>query len=95
MSGDLPLVDTCFPVIVIKYPTKNPTAAIEYSIEGNCAKAFVYNAAMLQIHSITPEETKCSNLFCDEQCLHEIHAQGCGHGCYHMFGRQSNIALDH
>eukprot|EP00957_Ditylum_brightwellii_P145993 11117440-Ditylum_brightwellii.AAC.1 len=40
-QGDLPLVETCFPVIVMKYPTKKiPTAAIEYSIEGNCAKAF-------------------------------------------------------
>eukprot|EP00957_Ditylum_brightwellii_P145234 11061570-Ditylum_brightwellii.AAC.1 len=49
MSGDLPLVETYFPVIVMKYPTeKIPTAAIKYSIKGNCTNAFVCNAAMLQ-----------------------------------------------
>eukprot|EP00957_Ditylum_brightwellii_P105242 8021684-Ditylum_brightwellii.AAC.1 len=41
MSGDLPLVETCFPVIVMKCPTKKIQ-------QGNCAKAFVYDAVMLQ-----------------------------------------------
>eukprot|EP00957_Ditylum_brightwellii_P163173 12424996-Ditylum_brightwellii.AAC.1 len=52
MSGNTPIVETCYPVIVMKHSSQHiPTVKIDYSIEGNTANAFV------QPQSMTPEET--------------------------------------
>eukprot|EP00957_Ditylum_brightwellii_P080710 6138531-Ditylum_brightwellii.AAC.1 len=61
MSGDIPLVETCYPVIVMKHPSQNiPTVKINHSIEGNTDKAFVEDDVMICVQSTRPEETKCA-----------------------------------
>eukprot|EP00957_Ditylum_brightwellii_P057615 4369293-Ditylum_brightwellii.AAC.1 len=96
MSGDIPLVETCYPVIVMKHPSQNiPTVKISHSIERNTAKAFVKEAVMIRVQSTTPEKTKCACLFCDKQHLNDITPAGHGYSCYHMLGRRSNLALEH
>eukprot|EP00957_Ditylum_brightwellii_P172626 13141437-Ditylum_brightwellii.AAC.1 len=73
MPGDMPMVQTRFPVVVMKHPEVSlPTVDIDHSISGNMVLAFVKEGAMLQIHSTTSEETKCAGLFCDKQWIHEI-----------------------
>eukprot|EP00957_Ditylum_brightwellii_P091851 6993901-Ditylum_brightwellii.AAC.1 len=95
-SGDIPLVETHYPVIVMKHPSQNiPTVKIDHFIEGNTAKAFVEDAFMICVQSTAPEETNCAGLFCDKQHLNVIIPEGCGCGCYHMLGRWSNLALEH
>eukprot|EP00957_Ditylum_brightwellii_P104921 7996825-Ditylum_brightwellii.AAC.1 len=96
MSGDIPMVELCYVVIVMCCPTDPiPTVPIDYSIEGNTLLAFAWYAVVLNIHSTTPKETKCADMFCNKQQLHEIVLQNCSCGCYHMLGRQSYIAFHH
>eukprot|EP00957_Ditylum_brightwellii_P068699 5215126-Ditylum_brightwellii.AAC.1 len=60
MSGDVPMVETCFLVVAMRFPeTALPAVRIDHSIGGNTAMAFVQKDVTLQIHSTTPEETKC------------------------------------
>eukprot|EP00957_Ditylum_brightwellii_P068700 5215127-Ditylum_brightwellii.AAC.1 len=60
MLGDVPMVETCFPVVIVRFPeTALPAVRIDYSIGKNTVMAFVQEDVTLQIHSTTPEETKC------------------------------------
>eukprot|EP00957_Ditylum_brightwellii_P071340 5423134-Ditylum_brightwellii.AAC.1 len=60
MSRDVPMAETCFPVVVVGFPeTALPVVKIDHSIGGNTTMAFVQEDATLQTHSTTPEETKC------------------------------------
>eukprot|EP00957_Ditylum_brightwellii_P077053 5855389-Ditylum_brightwellii.AAC.1 len=97
MLRDVPMVETHFPVVVMRFlETALPAAVmIDHSIGENTTMAFVQEDVTLQIHIITPEETKCLDLFYDKQCVHKISQQNGGCGCYHMLGRRSNIAFDH
>ena len=92
MSGDLPLVETHFPVVVMKFPRNIAEVNVFESIQGNHSKAFVVNEAQLTVCSTTPKETTCSGMFCDKQRIHETNGK-CG--CYSMLSRRSNIAFVH
>ena len=71
MSGDVPMVETRFPVIVMKRPNLFPTVEIDYQIQGNNGLAFVKNSIQLTVNRTVPEETTCSGLFCDKQRIQE------------------------
>eukprot|EP00957_Ditylum_brightwellii_P170494 12977558-Ditylum_brightwellii.AAC.1 len=60
ISGDVPMVETCFPLVVMRFSeTALPAVRIDHSFRGNTATAFVQEDVTLQIHGTTPEETKC------------------------------------
>lgn len=94
MSGDIPMLETQFPVIVMRTPDQIQPVPVNFEIQGNNALSFVQNGAIVSVKRTAPEETTCSGLFCDKQRIQEWMGQrGCG--CYHMTHRRSNIALDH
>eukprot|EP00957_Ditylum_brightwellii_P134276 10237513-Ditylum_brightwellii.AAC.1 len=90
------MVQTGFPVVVMKHPEVSlPAIDIDHSVSGNMVLAFVKEGATLQIHSTTPEETKCAGLVLDKQHIYEITSQSQGCGCYSMLSRRSKLVLDH
>ena len=94
MNGDIPMVQTPWPVIAMKLPLSFPVVHVDKGILGNCSKAFVYNGVQITVIKTEPESTTCSGLFCDKQRLHDwVDARGCG--CYHMIQQRSNLAINH
>ena len=95
MANDIPLLETRFPAIVMGNAKGHKNIPVQVSIAGNESKAFVLTDCLLDVISSTPEETKCSGLFCDKQRIHEILDGNQGCGCYSMLSRRSNIVMDH
>ena len=95
MANEIPMLETRFPVIVMRFPQEIHPITVNLGISGNQSKGFALNKCKLSIMSSIPEETRCSGLFCDKQRIHEImdKAQGCG--CYSMLCRRSNLVIDH
>jgi hypothetical protein len=95
MSGDLPMLETPYPVVVMLYPSRGlPPVVINPEIQGNNHLAFSLEACHLRINRTSPEETTCGGLFCDKQRISDWNGQmGCG--CYSMNHRRSNLALVH
>ena len=95
MAQDIPMLETRFPVVVMKNPIIMREYGINMGMTGNKSQSFVLNHCTLDVISSTPEETKCSGLFCDKQRIHEIANNNQGCGCYSMLTRRSNMIIDH
>ena len=94
MKGDIPLVKTQLPVIVMKRPEKFPTAQIKESIQENNSLAFVLNKQHLNLIRTVAIQTTCSGLLCDRQRIGDWSGtRGCG--CFSMLSYRSSIALEH
>jgi hypothetical protein len=96
MSNDIPMLETRYPVVVMRPPRLHIESRVELDVIGNTSKAFCLNGCTITIKSSTPEETNCSGLLCDKQRIHEIASrsnQGCG--CYSMLSRRSTLVLEH
>ena len=87
MSGDIPMIETTFPIIVMKHPQGGfDSIPINYQVQGNNHLAFVLNNARLRVLRTSPQETTCAGLLCDKQRIHDwLSVRGCG--CYHMSHR--------
>eukprot|EP00957_Ditylum_brightwellii_P080867 6151254-Ditylum_brightwellii.AAC.1 len=63
MSGYVPIVETCFPVVVMRFSeTALPAVRIDHSIGGNTDMTFVQEDVTLQIHSnkiVVVDATTC------------------------------------
>ena len=95
MAQDVPMLETRFPVIVMKKPNLMREIRVNMALGGNTSKAFVFNHCAIEVVSSTPEETKCGGLFCDKQRIHEVINGDQGCGCYSMLTRRSNMVIDH
>jgi hypothetical protein len=94
MRGDIPLVKTQLPVIVMRPPLKIPMVSINKGIQENLSMAFVLNKVELNINRTVPLQTTCSGFLCDKQRVNDWSgSRGCG--CYHMTQYRSNIAFQH
>ena len=94
MSGDIPLVKTGLPIIIMKSPLNIPNVRVNASIQGNNALAFVYNNASLHLNRTTPVQTTCGGYLCDRQRVSDWNGvRGCG--CFDMSNFRSNLALEH
>ena len=94
MSGDIPLVKTQLPIIIMKPPSSIPHVSINSTIQGNNALTFVYNGAILDINRTTPVQTTCGGYMCDRQRVSDWNGmRGCG--CFDMSNFRSNLALEH
>lgn len=95
MASDIPMLETRFPVIVMGNNTGLVNIPVNVGISANKSKAFVLKGCQIKIISSTPEETKCSGLFCDKQRIHKIVENNQGCGCYAMLSHRSNLIMDH
>ena len=94
MNGDIPMVKTQNPIIVMKHPDHVNAVMINTQITGNNTRAFVYNNVTLKINRTAALETTCSGFLCDKQrCGDWCGKQGCG--CYHMTQYRSNLVMQH
>ena len=66
MNGDVPLVKTTNPWIVMKRPLNLSTISTRTETEANTAAAFVSNGRDLNVMQTSIMTTTCSGLLCDK-----------------------------
>ena len=95
MKGDIPLIESKFPAMVMNTPRTFLPVEIDYQVTGNHCFAFCLKNVELSVAAFTPVSTKCSGCLCDKQRVddHADSERGCG--CYAMHHRRSNIAFQH
>lgn len=95
MSGDVPMLQSDFPAVIMKPPKLFVPVNIDPMIQGNTALAFTINNVELSVSGFTPVSTSCSGLFCDRQRISEWNGSERGCGCYSVLHRRSSIAFQH
>jgi hypothetical protein len=94
MKGDIALVKTQMPAVVMKRPFKIPSVPVNTQIQENNSMAFVLNGVPLNLNRTVAVQTTCSGFLCDKQRACDWNGQrGCG--CYHMTQYRTNIVLEH
>ena len=94
MRGDIPLIKTHYPLIVMKRPILKDSIPIRKEIGNHSSMAFVLVGMKIKINRSTPIKTTCGGLLCDKQrCSDWNGTRGCG--CYHFCNDISNIAFEH
>ena len=95
MNGDIPLIESKFPAMVMKTPKTFLPVDINYQVTGNHCFAFCLKDVEISVSAFTPVSTRCSGCLCDKQRVddHADSERGCG--CYAMHHRRSNIAIQH
>jgi hypothetical protein len=90
MRGDIPLIQTHYPAIVLHSPSFFPEFIPQESLEGESSRAFVLNSATLSCKAFSCEKTKCGGSFCDRQRLTEWNTSTGSCGCYAQRSRGTN-----
>ena len=94
MRGDIPLIVSHQPSILLKFPRSLRSIPMNHEIEGNTSLAFVYNDARVNLHFTAAVKTTCSGNLCDRQRISDWNGiKGCG--CYGMSPNSSSLALTH
>ena len=94
MKGDIPLIKTQIPLVLLKPPSTLPTVGIDMKIQENTSMAFVLNGLRLRINRTVAVKTTCSGFLCDKQRINDWSGtRGCG--CYHMTQFRTNLAFQH
>ena len=94
MTGDIALVKTQLPFVVMIRPLALPTGSINHEIKGDHSMGFVLNNLNVRINRTMPIQTTCGGFLCDKQRVEDWNSQkGCG--CYHMAQYRSNLAFEH
>ena len=94
MRGDIPLVKTHLPLIVMMRPSLKVSIPIKKEIGNQNSLAFVLVGTTININRSTPIKTTCGGLLCDKQrCSDWNGTRGCG--CYNVRDDISNIAFEH
>ena len=94
MNGDVPLVKTPHPLIVMKRPTVLPTVSIINEVQIDRSLAFVLNNRQLNVNQTFAVSTTCGGNHCDKQrCGDWNGIKGCG--CFAMNQNCSNLVLVH
>ena len=94
MRGDIPLVNSYFPAMLLKLPPVLPTVQRNRGIEANTSLAFISNNATVNIHVTVPIKTSCTGNFCDKQQVFDwLGTRGCG--CYGMSPNSTNLVFQH
>ncbi len=94
MNGDIPLVKTSCPLIVLKRPKSMSTVGVNFDALLNQSLAFCLNNRILHLNKTLVVSTTCSGLMCDKSCIDEWNnVKGCG--CVGMNPNVSNLGLVH
>ena len=94
MKGDIPLIKTHYPLIVMKRPNIVHSIPIQKEIGNHNSMAFVLVGRKIVINRSTPIKTTCGGLLCDKQrCSDWNGTRGCG--CYNFRDDISNIVFQH
>lgn len=94
MRGDIPMVVSHIPVVLLRYPDLIAAVQMNYEIEGNTSFGFVYNNVNLTVHLSSVLKTSCTGNLCDKQRISDwFGSRGCG--CYGMASNSSSLAIEH
>ena len=95
MNGDIPLVKTPHPLIVLRRPLSAlPTVNIINEVEPNRSLAFAMNSRILNVNQTFVVSTTCAGNHCDKQRIGDWNGvKGCG--CFAMNQNCSNLAFVH
>jgi hypothetical protein len=94
MRNDTPIVQSPYPVILLKFPTCLFAISMNQEIEANASLAFVYNNTQASINMVFPTKKSCSGNFCDCQRVNDWNgSRGCG--CYGMSQNSSSLVFKH
>lgn len=94
MRGDIPMMKSHMPCILLKTPSRIRTIAINEEIEANSSQALVYNGTQLAVNYSAPVKTSCSGNFCDRQRVMDwLGSKGCG--CYGMSPNSTSLVIQH
>ena len=92
--GDIPLIKTHIPLIVMKRPSVTRSIRIRKEIGNLNSLAFILVGMNIYINRSTAIKTTCGGLLCDKQrCSDWNGTRGCG--CYNFRDDISNIAFEH
>ena len=90
LRGDIPLIESHHPVIVLKQPPSYHSILPSENLQGESSRAFILNGAMLSCSAYSCEKTKCGGSFCDRQRLNEWNTPVGTCGCYAQRTRGTN-----
>ena len=90
MRGDIPLIQSHHPAIVLHSPSSFLEFIPHENLEGESSRAFVLNGAQLICKAFSCEKTKCGGSFCDRQRLIEWNTVTGSCGCYAQRSRGTN-----
>ena len=94
MRGDIPLLKTDIPLIVMTRPTLEHSIPVYKELGEHNSMAFVLVGMKVNINRSSPIQTTCGGLLCDKQrCDDWNGTRGCG--CYHMSPDISSIVFQH
>ena len=90
LRGDIPLIETQQPVIVLKQPSRYGEILPVDNLQGESSRAFIINRAELSCNAYSCEKTKCGGSFCDRQRVNEWNTPVGSCGCYSQRSRGTN-----
>lgn len=90
MRGDIPLIQTHYPTIVLHKLSTFLQFIPHENLEGETSRTFVLNGAILSCNAFLCEKTKCGGSFCDRQKLTEWNTTIGSCGCYAQRSRGTN-----
>ena len=90
LRGDVPLIETLHPVIVLKSPKTYYEHPPVENLQGETSRAFTLNGATLYNGSFSCEKTKCGGAFCDRQRVTDWNTPLGSCGCYAQKNRGTN-----
>ena len=94
MRNDIPIVQSPYPVILLKFPPRLFAITMNHEIEANTSLGFVYNNAQVLVNMDFPAKTSCSENLCDRQRVNDWNgSRGCG--CYGMSQNSSSLVFKH
>ena len=94
MRGDIPLIKTHYPLIVMKRPSLKNSIQIRKEIGNHNSLAFVMVGMNINLNRSTPIKNTCGGLLCDKQRCSDWNGT-CRCGCYNVSDDISNIAFEH
>ena len=90
LRGDIPILESHQPAIVLHQPSRYLEVLPHENLQGETSRAFVLNRAQLSCNAYSCEKTKCGGSFCDRQRLNEWNNPLGTCGCYAQRSRGTN-----
>ena len=94
MSGDIPVVVTRNPVLILKSPPVMICTQVNERVDANVSHGFVFVGCQVESMQQDVVSTSCSGRMCDRQKVNDWNGiKGCG--CYGMSGNATCLVVQH
>ena len=94
MRNDIPIIQSPFPAILLKFPSHICPLCINEEIEAHTSLGFVYTGTHVSVNFAFLVKTTCSGNLCDRQCVNDwLGKKGCG--CYGMSPNSTSLVMQH